>query len=132
MALAFLVVAGLPSLSDAGACPDQDSDTICDADDNCVLKANLSQNDTSSDGYGNACDSDWDNNGPTGATDLGLWKTHFGHVNVDALDLDIDCDEPPNQAVGPVDLGCWKVGFGGPPGPSGRPCADPTAPGTCP
>jgi hypothetical protein len=116
MALAFLVVAGLPSMSDAGPCPDQDSDTICDPDDNCLIKFNPTQTDTNGDGFGNVCDADWDNNGSVGATDLGLWKVHFGHVNLHAIDRDIDCVEPPNQIVGALELGCWKVCFGLPPG----------------
>ncbi len=133
MALAFLVVAGLPSMSGAGSCPDQDSDTICDPDDNCLTKPNPSQNDSNSDGYGNTCDADWDNNGAVGITDLGLWKVHFGHMTGDdGLDGDIDYDEAPNGAVGITDLGGWKVSFGLPPGPSGKACANPTAPGTCP
>jgi hypothetical protein len=132
MALAFLVVAGLPSMSGAGTCPDQDSDTICDPDDNCLTKFNPSQNDTNTDGYGNACDADWDDNGKAGPTDLGLWKVHFPHVNADATDLVIDCDEPPNNGVGPFDLGCWKATFPNPPGPSGKACADPVTPGACP
>jgi hypothetical protein len=133
MALAFLGVASLPSMSDAGACPDQDSDTICDADDNCLIKPNPTQNDTNSDGYGNHCDADWDNNGLTGFSDLGLWKGHLGHpVPGDAFDADIDYDEPAGTAVGFSDLAGWKAGLGLPPGPSGKACADPTAPGTCP
>jgi hypothetical protein len=132
MALAFLVVAGLPSMSGAGACPDQDSDTICDPDDNCLTLVNTSQNDVDSDGYGNACDADWDENGAVGGSDLGLWKVHFTHANLDPTDAIIDCSEPANQTVGGGELGCWKSTFTQSPGPSGKACADPTAPGTCP
>ena len=132
MALAFLVVAGLPSMSGAGSCPDQDSDTICDPDDNCLTHPNPSQTDTTGDGYGNVCDADWDNNGGVGGTDLGQWKVHFTHVNLDAKDPEIDCVEPPNNGVGGIELGCWKVGFAKPLGPSGKACANPTCTGCCP
>ena len=132
MALAFLVVAGLPSMSGAGSCPDQDSDTICDPDDNCLTDPNPSQNDTTGDGYGNVCDQDWDNNGGVGGTDLGRWKLHFAHSNIEADDREIDCSEPPNQTVGGVELGCWKVAFAKPIGPSGKACADPRCTGCCP
>ncbi len=118
MAIAFLVVAGLPSMSDAGSCPDMDSDTICDPDDNCLTKPNPTQNDSNSDGYGNVCDPDWDNNGLVGFSDLGIWKSHLGHtIGTDATDVDVDADEPPGTAVGFSDLAVWKAFLGLPPGP---------------
>lgn len=114
-------------------CTDTDGDGICNVIDNCSELANLTQTDTNSDGFGNACDADWDNNGIVGATDLGLFQTHLFHpAGTDPMDAEIDCQEPPNGMVGVQDMGCWMVGFSGPPGPSGRWCADPTAPGTCP
>lgn len=114
-------------------CTDADSDSVCDVIDNCSAKANPTQTDTNSDGYGNACDADWDNNGIVGVQDLGLYQTHLFHpAGTDPLDAEIDCQEPPNGVVGVQDMGCWMVGFGGPPGPSGLYCARPEWPGTCP
>jgi hypothetical protein len=41
---------------------DTDSDTVCDALDNCKALAGAPTCDTDSDGYGNPCDGDFDNN----------------------------------------------------------------------
>ena len=54
VAFAHVAAAGTP-------CLDDDSDGICNEDDNCVAVANVDQSDGDSDGYGEACDLDTNN-----------------------------------------------------------------------
>jgi hypothetical protein len=118
LALAFLLVAGFPPSSEAGACPDADGDSFCDLGDNCLVLANASQTDSNGDGFGNRCDPDLDNSGAVGNADLGLLKQSFGLVlGQPGYNPDADLDEPPNNAVGNSDLGILKQFFGLPPGP---------------
>ena len=53
---------------------DSDADTIPDQVDNCVMTPNADQTDTDSDGFGNACDPDFDNNGHTDFRDLHMMR----------------------------------------------------------
>jgi hypothetical protein len=48
----------------AGGPGDADSDTVCDAIDNCRLTPNPTQCDTDSDGFGNHCDGDLNQTAP--------------------------------------------------------------------
>jgi hypothetical protein len=41
--------------------PDKDGDLIETPEDNCIYTVNVNQRDTDSDGYGNRCDCDWNN-----------------------------------------------------------------------
>jgi hypothetical protein len=59
-ALLTLVLA-LNSGAGVGGCTDGDSDGVCDTDDNCVAIANPGQSDGDSDGYGEHCDLDTNN-----------------------------------------------------------------------
>lgn len=56
---------------------DQDGDTVADAIDNCSDRPNASQTDTDEDGYGNACDGDFNNDGAVDAVDANLFKSRF-------------------------------------------------------
>ena len=98
---------------------ESDSDGVpCDAD-NCVFVPNASQADTDLDGYGNACDADYDNTGVVGTTDFSTfkqaWNTSAPTYNEQ---VDHDCTgvvgttdfstfkQLWNQASGPTDLAC--------------------------
>ncbi len=121
MAFAFLVLAGMPPASDAGPCPSTlDADGIGDCIDNCSTVDNATQIDTNSDGYGNKCDPDIDNDGTVGGGDLATLKANF-LVAVPPASPDIDFDG--DGTVGGGDLAILKTFFLGPPGPSGLACA---------
>ena len=49
---------------------DTDGDGIADELDNCLNKSNPAQIDTNSDGYGNACDADYNNDGVIGGPEF--------------------------------------------------------------
>jgi hypothetical protein len=59
--------------------PDGDGDGVPDGCDNCTEVVNASQTDTDADGYGNACDGDFNNNGVVDFADYGRFRAMFGH-----------------------------------------------------
>ena len=109
---ATLEVPGPSDLTCAGQPPcavvDADLDGVRDYEDNCKWVANgpwnalndCQQQDSDGDGYGNACDSDFDNDGAAALPDLSLMLDATPHVlAVDHDDpgdpyaaLDVDCD----------------------------------------
>lgn len=100
---------------------DTDGDGILDDADNCILVANGPnepdaggniQLDTDSDGYGNICDPDFDNNLVVNASDLAYFKTKF-------FSSDPDADLNGDGVVNAADLAILKTMFFKPPGPSG-------------
>ena len=127
MALAFLVVGAFPPVSGAGPCDDSDGDGVCLQDDNCSAKPNASQTDTNSDGYGNACDADYTNDGFVGGPDFVVLSQQYGRSFCDAsYDPDVDLTE--DDFIGGPDFTRFSAGFGGPPGPSGLACAGVSVP----
>jgi len=96
-------------LSETG---DSDSDGVLDATDNCVLRSNVLQTDTDHDGFGNACDPDFDQNSVVNFADLAYMKSKF--FSTDAL-ADLNADGYVNFA----DLAILKSYFFKPPGPHG-------------
>jgi hypothetical protein len=104
--LTFIII---PSLTFA---IDSDGDGVDDTLDNCINAANTDQRDSNGDGFGNACDADFDGNGFVNFADLGLFKSAFGTINSDA-------DFDGNGFVNFSDLGTFKALFGSPPGPAG-------------
>ncbi|MEM6639699.1 MAG: thrombospondin type 3 repeat-containing protein [Pseudomonadota bacterium] len=92
--------------------PDADGDTIPDTSDNCIQVSNRDQRDTDSDGYGNVCDADLDNDCTVNFVDLGLLRARFF---TDDADADFNAD----GVVNVIDLGVLRSGFFSPPGPSG-------------
>jgi hypothetical protein len=90
--------------------------------DDCTQKANPGQLDTDLDGYGNACDVDYNNDGGVGAPDLAALAGAFGsHCGDPDYDPDVDCNG--DCAIGSPELACFAQGAGGAPGPSGLACA---------
>lgn len=102
----YTVVAGFKTI------PDSDADRILDTMDNCTQVANLNQRDTDSDGFGNICDPDLDNNLITNAADLAIFKPLF-------FTADPNADFDGSGVVNAADLAILKAMFFKPPGPSG-------------
>lgn len=130
--LASLMVFGFSSSAFAGAVTDTDGDLVPDSFDNCVSGPNgpngpndaSNQVDTDMDGYGNACDADYDN------------IVSGGLITVSTADFVIFtgafATNPPTGGVtdgngdGATTTGDFLIftsQFTGPPGPSGLSCA---------
>lgn len=129
---AFLFVVGT---SGAGPDSDTDGDGVQDNIDNCSGKANAAQTDTDDDGYGNACDPDYTNDGVVGAPDFAVLLGTFGKAEgAVGYNAAVDCND--DGVVGAPDFACMLSVFGGGPGPEGRgcgniagnPCPDPAIP----
>ena len=95
---------------------DVDGDQVGDESDNCTLVFNPEQVDADSDGYGNICDADLNNDGAVGGDDMGIALVNLGSTNA-VVDLNSD------GAVGGDDLGLFLEMLGDTPGPSGLGCA---------
>jgi hypothetical protein len=89
---------------------DTDGDGLLDPFDNCIEVANADQRDTNSDGLGNLCDPDLDDNSFVGVLDFQLMRAVLGTGDPDA-DLDGD------GMVDANDLAILRGYLGGPPGP---------------
>jgi hypothetical protein len=117
------------SLADASAvafrrltCSDGDGDGVCDAEDDCSTRPNPDQRDTDADGYGNACDADYDGDGLVGGSDRAALGAAFAARSGDArYDADLDCDG--DGAIGGPEILLLGSTFGDAPGPSGLACA---------
>ena len=100
---------------------DCDGDGVPDPMDNCGLVPNAPplDCDSDSDGYGNACDADYNNDFVVGGPDFGAFAGDFGGPESPNYGTDQNCD----GVVGGPDFGLYAAGFGGAPGPSGKACA---------
>ncbi len=91
---------------------DTDNDGVIDTQDNCTNEINPAQIDADSDGFGNVCDPDFNNDGIVDFLDLELLKgLFFGSHPVADMNFDGTVDF--------LDLAIMKALFFGPPGPSG-------------
>mgnify|MGYP003572524396 CR=1 FL=1 len=126
---AFLFAVGT---SGAGVDADTDGDGVQDNIDNCLTEGNADQRDTDLDGYGNACDGDFNQDGIVGGPDFTIFSLAFltsegapGYVE------DADCNG--DGIIGGPDFTCFAIQFtnglnggtSGGPGPSGRSCVSP-------
>lgn len=114
---------------------DSDADGVLDFADGCSSVANgagplgLPTADADQDGYGNACDGDFDDNFAVTSTDFGTFLGCFG-VNPTGTptgpEMDPLCTESDmrfDTAITAIDFGRFLQQLGGPPGPSGLACA---------
>lgn len=114
--LSFIILAWLPLSVNAA---DKDGDGIPDNQDNCIDMANANQHDSNSDGYGNACDADLDNDGNVNFADLNLFKSAFNTKSSNSV-ADFDSD----GIVSFSDFHILKQLFNKPPGPAGSSAED--------
>ncbi|WP_262965212.1 dockerin type I domain-containing protein [Methylobacter psychrophilus] len=91
---------------------DADSDTKDDVMDNCLVKPNTDQRDTDSDGFGNVCDPDLNNDFVVNNADLNLMKLQF-LKKIPNPDSDLNGDGKVNFN----DLAILKTFMGKAPGP---------------
>ncbi|NNF17057.1 MAG: hypothetical protein HKN70_09935 [Gammaproteobacteria bacterium] len=97
-----------------GADSDQDGDEVVDGLDNCLLLANADQRDTNDDGFGNVCDTDFNQDGVTNFLDVAIFAANF-ELAVPDPDVDLDGDGMVNFS----ELATIRDYFLQPPGPSG-------------
>lgn len=109
--------------NDPGDLPaDNDGDGVANVVDNCLEKPNASQLDTNLEGFGNACDADYTNDGVVGGPDFIQLSAAFGCADPDPC-YDPELDSGDDGAIGGPELILFSQQFGGPPGPSGLACA---------
>jgi hypothetical protein len=101
---------------------DQDGDLVIDGEDNCVAVANADQRDTNQDGYGNSCDTDYNNDGVVGGPDFQQLISAFGSSTGDPA-YDPDLDSNGDGVIGGTEYILLLTNYGGVPGPSGLACA---------
>ena len=123
LACALMLAFGLSIGSFAGSLADADSDGVPDIYDNCQNTANgplagacALQQDGDNDGYGNSCDTDFNNDGATGLDDV---NDILGQLNGNVPEYDLNCD----GATGLDDVNNALGTLNDNPGPSGLPCA---------
>jgi hypothetical protein len=101
----------------AAPCSDVDGDGVCDTADNCVTIANPNQRDSNGNGFGDACDADYDNDGVVGLSDFNLFRAQFGKTSSDPS-FDPQFDANGDGVIGLADFNLLRSQFGKNPGPS--------------
>ena len=109
-------------LNRCSAPPDRDADGMPDRTDNCVEIANPEQRDADRDGFGDACDPDYNNDGAVGIPDFNVLRSQFGLTDEDP-GFDPAVDHNGDGAIGILDFNVFRSFFGQVPGPSGLGCA---------
>jgi hypothetical protein len=101
---------------------DSDGDTVNDSCDNCVDVSNAGAAgcDTDKDGYGNACDSDHNNDQTVNAADFGFFLPDFLASSDMGTGTDNNCDTTVNAADFGTFLPLFLIGKNG---DSGLKCA---------
>jgi hypothetical protein len=101
---------------------DADRDGIADAQDDCLEVPNRDQLDANGDGYGDACDADYDDDGVVGGSDFNTFRRAFGSEK-GYPGFEPACDHDGSWSIDFGDLAVLRRSLGRPPGPSGLACA---------
>lgn len=101
---------------------DVDGDGVLDVNDNCLTTPNASQTDSNFDGFGNACDADYWNDGLVDDVDFEILANAFGSSS-GSPNFNPDVDFNDDGIIGASDFAFLSSQTGGPPGPSGLACA---------
>lgn len=100
-------------------CFDADADEFCDWADNCTHVYNPDQLDSNGDGFGNACDSDFDNDGGVTMQDHDMLLAVIFSFAGDGV-YDADCDLDGDGVIGIPEWNLLRTQIAnGVPGPSG-------------
>jgi hypothetical protein len=124
--LALPAFAGTDLCGDPSGLPDFDGDLVRDECDNCDAAANAGQEDPDGDGYGAACDGDFNQDGVVNGSDFLLFGTAFGIATVPPADPNADMNS--DGVINGSDFLLFGTSFGnGLPGTScgnalGTPC----------
>ena len=102
--------------------PDVDGDDVDADDDNCLVASNPLQLDSDSDGFGDACDADYDNTGRVTIGDLQHFRSVFELSRGDP-GFDPAADHDNSGAIMLNDLQVLRRSFSSAPGPSALACA---------
>jgi len=129
--IALLFVVGLALASFAGPAADTDGDGVYNVLDNCSSLANAPplDCDADNDGYGNACDGDFNNDKVVNATDFSsFFLPSFKAGTGTPAGTDMNCTSPEPATNGTVNATDFSSFFlpqfkAGKPGPSGLSCA---------
>jgi hypothetical protein len=114
MGFAFLIVAGVPPVSDAGPCDDSDNDGICLEADTCSSVTDATNLDVDADGYGNICDFDYNNDCAQDGVDFDIFRPNF---LIPSPDPNTDADG--SGTTDGIDFDLFRPAFFGSPGPTG-------------
>ncbi len=93
--------------------PDADGDAINDYDDNCIYASNRDQFDANSDGFGNRCDADLNNDLFVNTADYLIFRSRY-------LSADSEADFNHDGFVNTVDYLIFRGLYLAAPGPTGR------------
>jgi hypothetical protein len=101
--------------------PDSDGDAVLAATDNCLSRANSSQIDSDSDGFGNHCDADFNQNGLSESSDFSIFKNCYMHAVPHSGPTDdptcAESDMNGNTFVDSSDFSLFKAEYFTTPGP---------------
>ena len=130
LCLALLIALGLPLASSAGPPDESDGDDIPDVLDKCTIDSRnaVATCDSDSDGYGNPCDPDFNQDNAVTSADFGMFFVPAFKGSDPApwpQGMDMNCDGSVTSAdFGMFFVPKFKGGLGGAkPGPSGLACA---------
>jgi len=127
LACSLLLLGGSPSLAqECWVCSDWDGDGACDFQDNCTIDPNgpldpPEQYDADLDGFGNACDPDYNGDSATTTADFLTFSRSFTGESITPV-TDHDGNGSTTTADFLTFLAFFQAG-NAPPGPSGYPCA---------